>query len=144
NVRPDTTARRAAEQENVEMRVYRVIYEAIDDVEKALQGMLEPEYEEVVLGRAEVRALFKVPNVGTVAGAYVTDGKIVRGAQVRVIRDGVVVHEGEMSSLKRFKDDVREVAQGYECGIGVEKFNDLKEGDVLEAFRMEEVARQAT
>lgn len=144
NVRPDTTARRAAEQENVEMRMYRVIYEAIDDVEKALQGMLEPEYEEVVLGRAEVRALFKVPNVGTVAGAYVTDGKIVRGAQVRVIRDGVVVHEGEMSSLKRFKDDVREVAQGYECGIGVEKFNDLKEGDVLEAFRMEEVARQAT
>lgn len=141
NVRPDTTARKAAEQEQVDMRMYRVIYEAIEEVEKALQGMLDPEYEEVVLGRAEVRALFKVPNVGTIAGSYVTDGKIVRGAQVRVIRDGVVVHEGEMSSLKRFKDDVREVAQGYECGIGVERFNDLKEGDVLEAFRMEEVAR---
>lgn len=141
NVRPDSMARKAAEQEQVEMRMYRVIYEAIEDVEKALQGMLEPEYEEVVLGRAEVRALFKVPNVGTVAGAYVTEGKIVRGAQIRVIRDGVVVYEGDMSSLRRFKDDVREVAQGYECGIGIEKFNDLKEGDVLEAFRMEEVAR---
>lgn len=141
NVRPDTSARRAAEREQVDMRMYRVIYEAIDEVEKAMVGLLDPEYEEVVLGRAEVRALFKVPNVGTIAGAYVTDGKIIRGAQVRVIRDGVVVHEGEMSSLKRFKDDVREVAQGYECGIGVEKFNDLKEGDVLEAFRMEEVAR---
>ncbi len=143
NVRPDATARRAAEQENVEIRTYRVIYEAIEDVEKALQGLLEPEYREVVLGHAEVRALFRVPNVGVVAGAYVTDGKIVRGSQVRVIRDGVVVYEGEMASLRRFKDDVREVAQGYECGIGIEKFNDLKEGDVIEVFRIEEVARQA-
>lgn len=141
NVRPDTSARKAAEREQVDVRLYRVIYEAIEEVKKALQGMLEPEYREVVLGRAEVRATFKVPNVGTVAGAYVTDGKIVRGAQVRVIRDGVIVHEGAMDSLRRFKDDVREVAQGYECGIGVERFNDIKEGDVIEAFRMEEVAR---
>ncbi|HLT57451.1 MAG TPA: translation initiation factor IF-2 [Limnochordales bacterium] len=141
NVRPDATARRVAEQENVDIRLYRVIYDAIEEMEKALEGMLEPEYQEVVLGRAEVRALFKVPNVGTVAGCYVTDGRIVRGAQVRVIRDGVVVHEGSMASLKRFKDDVREVAQGYECGIGLERFHDLKEGDVLEVFRMEEVPR---
>src|SRR5690606_13941442 len=110
---------------------------------KALVGMLEPEYREVVLGRAEVRALFRVPNVGTVAGCYVTDGKIVRGAQVRVVRDGTVVHEGPMASLRRFKDDVREVAQGYECGIGLERFQDVKEGDILEAFRMEEVPRDS-
>ena len=143
NVRPDATARKVAEQENVDIRLYRVIYEAIEEMEKALVGMLEPEYREVVIGRAEVRALFKVPNVGTVAGCYVTEGKIVRGASMRVIRDGTVVHEGAMSSLKRFKDDVREVAQGYECGIGLERFNDLKEGDILEAFRMEEVARES-
>jgi len=141
NVRPDATARKVAEQENVDIRTYRVIYDAIEEMKKALEGMLEPEYREVVLGRAEVRALFRVPNVGTVAGCYVTEGKVVRGASVRVIRDGTVVHEGAMSSLKRFKDDVREVAQGYECGIGLEKFNDLKEGDVLEFFRMEQVAR---
>lgn len=141
NVRPDAMARKAAEQEHVEIRTYRVIYDIIDDVEKALKGMLEPEYKEVVLGHAEVRALFKVPNVGVVAGVYVTDGRMVRGAKVRVIRNGIVVHEGDMSSLRRFKDDVREVAQGYECGIGLEKFNDLKEGDVLEAYRMEAVAR---
>lgn len=141
NVRPDTTARKAAEREKVDMRMYRVIYEAIDEVEKALEGMLDPEYEEVVLGRAEVRQLFRVPNAGVVAGSYVTEGRIVRGASVRVIRDGVVVHEGEMDSLRRFKDDVREVAQGYECGIGIERYNDVKEGDVLEAYRMEEVPR---
>ncbi|REJ37469.1 MAG: translation initiation factor IF-2 [Bacillota bacterium] len=141
NVRPDATARKVAEQENVDIRTYRVIYDAIEEMKKALEGMLEPEYREVVLGRAEVRALFRVPNVGTVAGCYVTEGKVVRGASVRVIRDGTVVHEGAVSSLKRFKDDVREVAEGYECGIGLEKFNDLKEGDVLEFFRMEQVAR---
>lgn len=141
NVRPDATARKVAEQENVDIRTYRVIYDAIEEMKKALEGMLEPEYREVVLGRAEVRALFRVPNVGTVAGCYVTEGKVVRGASVRVIRDGTVVHEGAISSLKRFKDDVREVAEGYECGIGLEKFNDLKEGDVLEFFRMEQVAR---
>ncbi|OUM97472.1 MAG: translation initiation factor IF-2 [Firmicutes bacterium ZCTH02-B6] len=141
NVRPDATARKVAEQENVDVRTYRVIYDAIEEMKKALEGMLEPEYREVVLGRAEVRALFRVPNVGTVAGCYVTEGKALRGASVRVIRDGTVVHEGAMSSLKRFKDDVREVAQGYECGIGLERFNDLKEGDVLEFFRMEQVPR---
>ena len=141
NVRPDATARKVAEQENVDIRTYRVIYDAIEEMKKALEGMLEPEYREVVLGRAEVRALFRVPNVGTVAGCYVTEGKVVRGASVRVIRDGTVVHEGAISSLKRFKDDVREVAEGYECGIGLERFNDLKEGDVLEFFRMEQVAR---
>jgi len=141
NVRPDAMARRAAEQEHVEIRTYRVIYDVIDDVEKAMKGLLEPVYKEVVLGHAEVRALFKVPNVGIVAGAYVTDGRMVRGAKVRVIRNGVVVYDGELSSLRRFKDDVREVPEGFECGIGIAKFNDLKEGDVLEAYRMEAVAR---
>lgn len=141
NVRPDTSARRAAEREQVDMRMYRVIYEALDEVEQALVGLLDPVYREVVLGRAEVRQTFRTPQAGTVAGCYVTDGKIVRGASVRVIRDGIVVHEGEMSSLRRFKDDVREVAQGFECGIGVERFNDIKDGDVLEAYQMEEVPR---
>src|SRR5690606_18881235 len=141
NVRPDAMARRAAEQEHVEIRTYRVIYDVIDDVEKAMKGLLEPVYKEVVLGHAEVRALFKVPNVGTVAGAYVTDGRMVRGAKVRVIRNGVVVYDGELSSLRRVKDDGREVPEGFECGIGIAKFNDLKEGDVLEAYRMEAVAR---
>lgn len=141
NVRPDTSARRAAEREQVDMRMYRVIYEALDEVEKALVGLLDPVYKEVVLGRADVRQTFRTPQGVTVAGCYVTDGKIVRGASVRVIRDGIVVHEGEMSSLRRFKDDVREVAQGFECGIGVARFNDIKEGDVLEAYRMEEVPR---
>lgn len=141
NVRPDTSARRAAEREKVDMRMYRVIYEALDEVEQALVGMLDPVYREVVLGRAEVRQTFRTPQAGTVAGCYVTDGKIVRGSSIRVIRDGVVVHEGDMGSLRRFKDDVREVAQGFECGIGVERFNDIKEGDILEAYQMEEVPR---
>lgn len=142
HVRPDAAARRAAERENVDIRLYRVIYEAIDDVRDALSGLLEPEQREVVLGRAEVRATFRVPNVGVVAGCYVTDGMIARNAQARVIRDGVVVYEGPIGSLKRFKDDVREVTEGYECGIGLERFNDIKEGDVIEAFRIEEVPRQ--
>ncbi|NLN16645.1 MAG: translation initiation factor IF-2 [Firmicutes bacterium] len=141
NVRPDPTARKLAESLGIEILLYRVIYEAIDDIKAAMEGMLEPEYQEVVLGQAEVRALFKVPNVGVVAGCYVTEGKILRSAQIRVIRDNVVIYEGNISSLKRFKDDVREVASGYECGIGVEKFQDLKEGDILEAFRIEEVKR---
>ena len=131
NVRPDPTARKLAESLGIEILLYRVIYEAIDDIKAAMEGMLEPEYQEVVLGQAEVRALFKVPNVGVVAGCYVTEGKILRSAQIRVIRDNVVIYEGNISSLKRFKDDVREVASGYECGIGVEKFQDLKEGDIL-------------
>ena len=142
NLRPDPAVRRLAERDQVDIRLYRVIYEAIEDVKKALTGMLEPEYKEVVLGRAEVRATFRVPNVGTIAGCYVTDGVIQRNAQARVVRDGVVVYEGQLSSLRRFKDDVREVSQGYECGIGLDRFNDVKEGDVIEAYRMEEVPRE--
>lgn len=142
NVRPDTAARKAAEREGVDLRLYRVIYEAIDDVKAALEGMLEPEYKEVVLGQAQVRATFRVPNVGVVAGCYVTEGKIARNAQVRVLRDNVVIHEGRISSLKRFKDDVREVPANYECGIGIDRFNDIKEGDVIEAFVMEPVPRK--
>ena len=124
------------------MRLYRVIYDAIDDIRAALSGMLKPEERETELGRAEVRALFRVPKVGTVAGCYVLQGKIVRGAQARVVRDGVVVYDGRIASLRRFKEDVREVAEGYECGIGIENFNDVKEGDVIEAYEVREVARE--
>jgi translation initiation factor IF-2 len=141
NVRPSTAVTNQAERENVEIRTYRVIYEIIEEVEAAMKGMLDPIFREVVLGKAVIRNLFKVPGIGVVAGAYVTEGKMQRNADIRVVRDGVVVHEGKTSSLKRFKDDVREVAQGYECGVGVENFNDVKEGDELEAFAMEEIAR---
>ncbi|PZN12048.1 MAG: translation initiation factor IF-2, partial [Bacillota bacterium] len=141
NVRPDTNARQTAEKENVEIRTYRVIYELLDDVKAALQGLLKPVIREVVIGQAEVRATFRVPGVGTVAGCYVTEGKVARNARVRVVRDGTVVYEGRIASLKRFKDDVREVNQGYECGVGIERFNDVKEGDVLEVFQEQEVAR---
>jgi translation initiation factor IF-2 len=138
-VNAESKARQLAEHEHVDIRTYRVIYDAVDDVEQALSGMLAPKFREVVLGRAEVRELFRVPRVGVVAGCYVTDGKVIRNAQVRVVRDGKVIHEGPMASLKRFKDDVREVASGYECGIGLERFADLKVGDTLEAFTQEEV-----
>ncbi len=141
NVRPDTTARRVAEWEKVDVRTYRVIYHAIDDVKSAMEGLLEPEYVEDVVGRAEVRATFRVPNAGVIAGSYVIDGKITRNARVRLLRDNVVIHEGPIASLKRFKDDVREVVQGYECGIGIERFNDVKEGDELEAFVVRAVKR---
>lgn len=141
NVRPDSNAKKLAEKEQIDIRTYRVIYEVVDDVKSAIIGMLEPEYEEVVLGRAEVRALFKVPNVGVVAGCFVTEGKITRNSNIRVIRQGIVVYEGRISSLKRFKDDVKEVMSGYECGIGIEKFNDIKEQDVLEAFINQPVQR---
>ena len=141
NVRPDQNVRKAAEQENVDIRLYRVIYNAIEDIKAAITGMLEPTYEETVLGRAEVRATFRVPKVGTIAGCYVIDGKITRNASIRLIRDGVVVHEGKLASLKRFKDDVKEVATGFECGIGIEKYNDLKEGDIVEAFVFEVVEK---
>ncbi len=134
NVRPTPQAHEMAAREGVDIRLYRVIYEVIDDMKAAMEGMLEPEYEEVVLGRAEIRQLFFIPRVGTVAGCYVSDGVIGRGAKVRVIRDGVIVHEGRIDSLKRFKDDVREVVAGYECGLGLERFNDLKEGDIIEPF----------
>ncbi|NLM26049.1 MAG: translation initiation factor IF-2 [Firmicutes bacterium] len=141
NVRPESNARRAAEREKVEIRYYRVIYTAIEEVKAAMSGLLEPDYDEEVIGSAEVRQTFRVPGGTIVAGCYVTEGKIQRNAQIRVIRDNIIVHEGKISSLKRFKDDVREVAQGYECGIGVEKFNDIKDGDVLEAFIIKEIAR---
>ncbi len=119
--------------------MYRVIYNAIDDIEAAMKGMLAPKYEEKVLGHAEIRQVFKVSGIGSIGGCYVTDGKIQRSNQVRIVRDGVVIHEGALASLKRFKDDVREVATGYECGIGIEKFNDIKENDVVEAFEMVEI-----
>ena len=141
NVRPDKNALDTAERQGVDIRTYRVIYECIEEITAAMKGLLAPEYKEVLLGHAEVRQTIHVPNVGTIAGSYVLDGKVTRKAQIRVVRDGVVVFEDKISSLRRFKDDVREVASGYECGIGLERFNDLKEGDVLEAFEMQEVAR---
>jgi translation initiation factor IF-2 len=141
NVRPDVKARELSEREGVDIRLYRVIYDAIDDIKAALSGMLKPEEQEIELGQAEVRATFRVPRLGVVAGCYVTQGTITRDAQARIVRDGVVVYEGRIGSLRRFKDDVREVAQGYECGISVENFQDVKEGDVIEAFEVREVAR---
>ena len=139
NVRPDSAARDNAARSNVDMRMYRVIYDCINEIEAAMKGMLAPKFKEVVIGHAEVRETYKVSKVGTVTGCYVTDGKIQRGCSVRVLRDNVVVHEGELASLRRFKDDVKEVASGYECGMQVEKFNDIKVGDVIECFVMEQV-----
>ncbi|NLJ69325.1 MAG: translation initiation factor IF-2 [Firmicutes bacterium] len=141
NVRPDVNANRVAEREKIDIRTYRVIYDAIDDVKAAMEGLLEPDYVEEVMGRAVVRATFRVPNVGVVAGCYVTDGKVARNAELRLLRNNVVIHEGKISSLRRFKDDVREVSQGYECGIGIERFNDVKEGDEIEVFVLKEVKR---
>ena len=141
NVRPDAAARDGAIRQNVDMRMYRVIYDCIDEITAAMKGMLAPKYREVVLGHAEVRQTYKVSSVGTVAGCYVQDGKIVRACSVRVVRDGIVIHEGSLASLKRFKDDAKEVAENYECGLTVEKFNDIKEGDIIEAFTMEEIPR---
>ena len=141
NVRPDAAARDSGQRHNVDMRMYRVIYDCIDEIEAAMKGMLAPKYREVVLGHAEVRQTYKVSSVGTVAGCYVQDGKIVRACSVRVVRDGIVIHEGVLASLKRFKDDAREVAENYECGLTVEKFNDIKEGDIIEAYTMEEIPR---
>ena len=141
NVRPNTTAKDMAEKDSVEIKQYSVIYNAIEDVEAAMKGMLAPVYEEKVIGNVEVRQTFKVSNVGTIAGAYVLDGRVERNAGVRVIRDNVVIHEGKLASLKRFKDDVKEVTKGFECGIQIEKYNDIKEGDIIEVYVMEEVAR---
>jgi len=141
NVRPDVNAKRTAELENVDVRLHRIIYKVIEEIESAMQGMLDPEFEEKVIGQAEVRQTFKVTKVGTIAGCYVIDGKITRDSGVRIIRDGVVVFEGQLDTLKRFKDDVKEVAQNYECGITIERYNDLKEGDIIEAYIMEEVKR---
>lgn len=141
NVRPDAGAVASAEQQEVDIRLYRVIYQAIEEIEAAMKGMLDPEYKEVVLGYAEVRQTFKVSNVGTIAGCYVTQGKIQRNEQIRIVRNGVIVHEGHIDSLKRFKDDAKEVAENFECGLGVENFNDIKEGDIIECFTMEEIER---
>lgn len=141
NVRPDVNAKRTTELENVDIRLHRIIYKVIEEIEAAMQGMLDPEFEEKVIGQAEVRQTFKVTKVGTIAGCYVTDGKITRDSGVRIIRDGVVIFEGQLDTLKRFKDDVKEVAQNYECGITIERYNDLKEGDIIEAYIMEEVKR---
>ena len=141
NVRPDNQAKIIAEQEKVDLRLYRVIYNAIEDIEAAMKGMLEPTFEEKIIGHAEVRQTYKVSGVGTIIGGYVQDGKIVRNCKVRLLRDNVVIHEGDLASLKRFKDDVKEVNSGYECGMSFEKYNDIKEGDQIEAFVMEEVPR---
>ena len=142
NIRPDTNITALADREKVEIRTYRVIYEIINDIEAALKGMLDPIFREVVIGKAEIRNTFKVPNAGMVAGAYILEGKVQRNLDIRLVRDGIVIHEGKISSLKRFKDDVKEVDKGYECGLGIENFNDIKEGDIIEAFKMEEIERK--
>ena len=141
NVRPDKKAIDSAERQKVDIRTHRIIYEIIEEIEAAMKGMLAPTFKEVINGHAEVRQTIRVPGVGTIAGCYIQDGKITRNSQIRILRDGVVIFEDKISSLKRFKDDAKEVAAGYECGVGLEKFNDIKEGDILEAFVMEEVQR---
>jgi translation initiation factor IF-2 len=141
NVRPDSAAKRAADNAGVDVRFYTVIYELLDDVKKAMTGMLAPVFQDVTDGYAEVRETFKLPGNDVVAGLYVLDGKAIRNSRARVLRSGVVLHEGSISSLKRFKDDVREVAQGYECGMGLDGFNDLQVGDQIEFLHREEVAR---
>ncbi|MFE3576025.1 translation initiation factor IF-2 [Lysinibacillus sp. NPDC059133] len=141
NVRPDVNAKRAAEEEGVDIRLHRIIYKVIEEIEQAMKGMLDPEFEEKIIGQAEVRQTIKVSKVGTIAGSYVTEGKVTRDSGVRVIRDNVVIFEGELDTLKRFKDEVKEVARGYECGITITNFNDIKEGDIIEAYIMEEVKR---
>ena len=139
NVRPEAIAKDMADKENVEIKTYSVIYNAIEDVEAAMKGMLDPVFKEVVIGNAEVRQTFKISDVGTIAGCYVTSGKVARNAGVRVLRDNVVIHDGKLISLKRMKDDAKEVAKGFECGIQIENFNDIKEGDIIEAYVMEQI-----
>ncbi|KAI4467500.1 translation initiation factor if-2-related [Holotrichia oblita] len=138
NVRPEPTAKEMADLDGVEIRLYRVIYDAINEIEDAMKGMLAPKTREVDLGSAEVRQVYKISNVGTVAGCHVQNGKITRSAKIRVVRDGIIIADDMMDSLKRFKDDVKEVASGYECGMGLTKFNDIKEGDIFEAYEIEE------
>ena len=138
NVRPDAVAKETAERDGVDIRTYRVIYDCIEEITAAMKGMLAPKFREVALGQIEVRNTYKISSIGTVAGCYVTDGKVTRSAQIRVVRDGIVLAEDKIASLRRFKDDVKEVAQGYECGITLEKYGDIKEGDVFEAFVIEE------
>lgn len=141
NVRPTTAIQTMADRDNIQIRLYRVIYDIINDVEDAMKGMLDPEFKEEVLGKAEVRSTFKVPGVGIIAGAYVQEGKVERKAEIRLVRDGIVIHEGLISSLKRFKDDAKEVSKGFECGIGIEDYNDIKDGDIIECFHMVEIER---
>ncbi|MDD2484151.1 MAG: translation initiation factor IF-2, partial [Eubacteriales bacterium] len=142
NIRPSTNITALADREKVEIRTYRVIYEIINEIEAALKGMLDPIFKEVVLGKAEIRNTFKVPGAGMVAGVYILEGKMIRNAEMRLVRDGIVIHEGKISSLRRFKEDAKEVAQGYECGVGIDNFNDVKENDIIEAFKMEEIERK--
>jgi translation initiation factor IF-2 len=140
NVRPESKAQALAEKEGVDIRLYTVIYNLVDDIKKAMEGLLEPVVREELLGRAEVREVFRISKVGNIAGSYVIDGKIARGSKVRLIRDNVVIYEGDLASLRRFKEDIKEVATGYECGIAIAGYNDLKEGDIIEAYSLKEVA----
>ena len=140
-MRPDRKARALAESENVEIRTYEIIYRLLEDIESAMVGMLAPEHEEVVTGDAEVREIFSVPRIGKIAGCYVTNGVITRGSKVRFIREGTIIWKGSVNSLRRFKDDAREVAAGYECGIGLSDFQDLKDGDIIETFEEREIPR---
>lgn len=142
NVSPSTAVRKKASDDGIQIKTYRVIYDVIDDVENAIKGMLDPEFEEEILGKLEIRDTFKVPGVGTVGGAYVTEGRVERNAEIRLVRDGIVIHEGKLASLKRFKDDVKEVKQGFECGVGIESYNDIKEGDLVECYHMVEVEKK--
>ena len=142
NIRPDATAKATADREKVDLRLYKVIYQAIEDVQAAMNGMLEPIYEEKVIGHAEIRQIFKASGVGNIAGSYILDGKFIRGCKVRVTREGSLIFDGNLASLKRFKDDVKEVKEGYECGLVFEKFNDIQEFDQVEAYDMVEVPRK--
>jgi translation initiation factor IF-2 len=141
NVRPSTEITLLAEREKIEIRSYTVIYKLIEDVEAAMKGMLDPIYKEVILGKAQVRETFKVPGAGIIAGSYIVEGKVVRNEKIRLVRDGILIHEGKISSLKRIKDDAKEVREGFECGIGIENYNDIKEGDIIECFKMEQIER---
>ncbi|HNJ61175.1 MAG TPA: translation initiation factor IF-2, partial [Chitinophagales bacterium] len=141
-VRPSANAKLIAEKEDIQIKMYSVIYSAIEEVKSAMEGLLEPKFEEKIVGNVEVREVFKVSKIGTIAGCYVTDGKIVRSNEVRIIRDGIVVFEGGLDSLKRFKDDVKEVTKGYECGIKIKNYNDIREGDIIESFEQVEVKRK--
>ena len=141
-VRPTLGARKMADTEQIDIRLYSVIYKAIDEIKDAMEGLLSPDIEEKIVGTAEIRETFSITKVGTIAGCFVTDGTIFRNSNIRIIRDGIVIHTGKLGSLKRFKDDVKEVKNNYECGLNVEKFNDIKEGDVIEAFEEVEIARK--
>jgi len=140
-VRPSTSARKLAENEEIEIRLYSIIYDAINELKQAMEGMLAPEYQEKIVGNIEIREIFKIPKVGTVAGCMVLDGKISRNTKVRVVRDGIVQYSGELGSLKRFKDDVKDVSAGYECGLSVQNFNDIRVGDIIEGYEQVAVKR---